>query len=80
MRCCCGQSSCYKIFLDLGDRLTTSDNWEPLVEYWHNNKDGELVETVPSGYKWQDYTFKYWDFKQQQKFQNCYTTLLEVNR
>ena len=80
MRKCCGQATCYKNFLDLADRLTTSDNWEPLVEYWHADKDGDMVKTIPSGYKWLDYAFDYWDFRQQQRFQNRYTTSLEVNR
>ena len=64
MRRCCGQVLCYKNFLDLTDHLTTSDNWEPLVEYWHPNKDGDMVKTIPSGYKWLDYAFDYWDFRQ----------------
>ena len=63
--------------MDLTDCLTTSDNWEPLVEYWHLNNDGDMVKTIPSGYKWLDYAFYYWDFRQQQQFQK---TSLEVNR
>ena len=76
---CCGQATCYKNLLDLGDQLTTCDYWEPLLGFFHDNKDCELVDNIPGGYKWQDFIFDYWDLKQQQKFQNHYTTSLEVN-
>ena len=65
--------------MDLGDQLTTCDNWELLLDFFHDNKDGELVDSIPGGYKWQDFIFDYWDFMQQQKLQNHYTTSLKVN-
>ena len=77
---CCGQVTCYKKFLDLGDRLTNYKNWEPLLDFFDDNKEGELINSIPGGYKWQDFMFDFWDFKQQQKFHNCFTTSLEVNR
>ena len=79
MRHCCGQVTCYKNFLGLGDRLTNSNNWELLLDFFHDNKEGELNNSIPGGYKWQDFIFDFWDFKQEQKFHNHFTTSLEVN-
>ena len=58
MRHCCGQATCSRNFLDLGDQLTNPDHWEPLLDFFHDNKDGELVNSIPGGYKWQDFIFK----------------------
>ena len=78
MKECCVDFSCEGDFVSLADRLVKK-SFEPMFDYIHEDLAGGLSHTVPNTKKWLEFLFDYNDYDTVVKFENDWTTKIDVN-